>query len=78
MVQNGPKRAIHDEAWNGSMEEKDRPMGNTNTNSKEWRDNLKDEVEGGLITGPDKEKVAGYENMNVAGYEKLMEKEACQ
>ena len=42
-------------------------MGNTNTNSKEWRDNLKDEVEGGLITGPDKEKVAGYENMNVAG-----------
>ena len=38
----------------------------------QWReDDLEDKVERGLNTGPDR---AGYENMNVAGYAKLVEK----
>ena len=38
----------------------------------QWReDDLEDKVERGLNTGPDR---AGYENINIAGYAKLVEK----
>ena len=44
-----------------------------------WReDDLEDEVERGPNTGPDSEQVVGYEEMKVVGYDKLVEKEACQ
>ena len=36
MVQNTPKRAVHDEAWNRSLEEMDSQMGSKNTNDKDW------------------------------------------
>ena len=40
-----------------------------------WRrDDLDEEVEQGLNTGPEQEMVAGYEELSVAGYEELVDK----